>query len=86
MLQDVLARYKPGRGRLRVCIITDGEDCREFAAILFRGGILNVRERMHICLAVSPAAYQGVGGLNPMMRTLKAAGYDVEWFIIVLVR
>lgn len=53
-------------------------------------GGLNVRGTVHTLryslLAVSPAAYQGVGGLNPMMRTLKAAGYDVEWFIIVLVR
>lgn len=29
--QDILARYLPGRGKLRACIVTDGDDCRACA-------------------------------------------------------
>lgn len=83
--QDVIARYIPGRGKLRACIVTDGEDCREWASmsalsdpLLTPWGAGGAAE--------SPLEYQGVGGLSPMMRTLKARGYDVEWFIILVVR
>ena len=33
---------------------------------------------------LSPAPYNGVRGFDPLMRTLLAQGYDIEWNIIVL--
>lgn len=32
----------------------------------------------------SPAGYNGVAGMNPMMKTLTEEGYDIEWHIILL--
>ena len=58
--EDVLARYRPGTGTLRLVVVTDGQD------------------------TLSPAAYKGIGGMNPMQRTLLRAGYDIEWHIVVL--
>jgi hypothetical protein len=57
---DVQARYRPGTGKLRLVVITDGED------------------------NLSPHEYQGMKGMDPMMRTLQQAGYDIEWHIIVV--
>jgi len=57
---DVLARSRPGRGKLRLIVVTDGHDTQ------------------------SPAEYNGRRGMHPMMRTLHAEGYDVEWHIVVL--
>jgi len=58
--EDVLARYRPGTGTLRLVVVTDGQDTQ------------------------SPAAYNGIGGMNPMQRTLLRAGFDIEWHIVVL--
>jgi len=57
---DVMDRYRPGTGKLRLVVVTDGED------------------------NMSPAGYQGMKGMDPMMRTLQQAGYDIEWHIIVI--
>jgi hypothetical protein len=65
--QDILQRYRQSpadalttKGKLRVCIITDGYDTD------------------------SPGEYCGMRGMNPMMKTLLASGYDIEWHIVVL--
>jgi hypothetical protein len=58
--EDVMKRYRPGRGKLRLVVVTDGED------------------------NMSPSEYQGMRGMDPMMRTLNKAGYDIEWHIIVI--
>jgi len=60
--QDVMARYQPGGGKLRLMVITDGED------------------------TCSPAGYNGVQGMDPMMRALTLAGFDIEWHIVVIGR
>ena len=33
---------------------------------------------------LSPGAYHGLGGMDPLMHALQDAGYDVEWHIVVL--
>ena len=87
--QDILARYRPGKGRLRVCIVTDGEDARAWPAYIAYS-ILILRHCFYpiFCTqfrpAESPPEYRGVGGLSPMMRVLKNAGYDIEWFILLV--
>lgn len=58
--EDVMKRYRPGTGKLRLVVVTDGDD------------------------NMSPAGYQGMNGMNPMMRTLQDAGYDIEWHIVVI--
>lgn len=58
--EDVMERYRPGSGRLRVIVITDGCDTR------------------------SPGEYNGISGMNPMMRTLLREGFDIEFHIIIL--
>ena len=58
--EDVLARYRPGNGKLRLIVVTDGEDTQ------------------------SPEGYNGVGGMTPMQQALLAAGFDIEWHIVVL--
>jgi hypothetical protein len=58
--EDVVERYRPGQGRLRLVVVTDGQD------------------------NMSPADYRGMKGMDPMMRALQAAGYDIEWHIIVI--
>lgn len=58
--QDVLQKYKPAGGRLRLFIVTDGEDTD------------------------SPEGYQGARGMDPMMKTLRTKGYDVEFFIAII--
>ena len=59
--QDVLRRYLPGTSKLRLVVITDGDD------------------------NASPKdEYLGMEGMNPMMKTLHEAGYDIEWHIIVV--
>lgn len=58
--QDIMERYCPGGGRIRIFIITDGED------------------------NCSPAGYSGAKSMDPMMKTLRCAGFDVEFYIIVL--
>eukprot|EP00808_Paulinella_micropora_P018260 g27749.t1 len=60
--QDVLERYKPGGGVLRLVVITDGEDIE------------------------SPPPYNGMRGMDALMKSLKAKGFDVQWHIIVLGR
>ena len=57
---DVLNRYRPGTGKLRLVVVTDGDD------------------------NMSPSNYQGMTGMDPMMRVLQEAGYDIEWHIIVI--
>ena len=34
----------------------------------------------------SPEGYNGVRGMDPMMRALALAGFDVEWHIVVVGR
>ena len=58
--QDVLGRYRPAGGKLRLIVITDGHD------------------------TLSPAQYAGLRGMDPLMNDLHAAGYDVEWHVVVL--
>ncbi len=58
--EDVLERYRPGGGKLRLVVVTDGHD------------------------TMSPGEYSGLGGMHPMMRTLTAAGYEIEWHIVVI--
>lgn len=58
--EDILKRYRPGTGKLRLVVVTDGED------------------------NMSPPGYQGMRGMDPMMRTLQDAGYDIEWHIVVI--
>ena len=57
---DVMSRYRPGSGKLRLVVVTDGQD------------------------TLSPAEYNGVKGMDPMMRTLLHEGFDIEWHIVVL--
>jgi len=57
---DVMERYLPGKGKLRLVVVTDGDD------------------------NMSPSGYQGMKGMDPMMRTLQKSGYDIEWHIIVI--
>lgn len=33
---------------------------------------------------LSPRAYRGLGGMDPMMNSLRFAGFDVEFFIVVV--
>lgn len=58
--EDVMERYRPGTGKLRLVVVTDGED------------------------NLSPWNYQGMAGMDPMMRKLQQSGYDIEWHIIVI--
>jgi hypothetical protein len=61
MIQDdVTKRYRPGTGKLRLVVVTDGDD------------------------NLSPHEYRGMRGMDPMMRNLQTAGYDIEWHIIVI--
>jgi len=57
---DVMSRYRPGSGKLRLVVVTDGQD------------------------TLSPAEYNGVRGMDPMMRVLLREGFDIEWHIVVL--
>ena len=58
--EDVVGRYTPSGGKLRIVVVTDGEDTR------------------------SPGEYQGMSGMDPMMRYLQERGYDIEWHIVVI--
>lgn len=60
ILNDIQQKYRPGSGKLRIVIITDGYDCQ------------------------SPGEYNGINGMNPMMRDLLGAGFDIEWFIVII--
>jgi hypothetical protein len=57
---DIRTRYRPGSGKLRLCCITDGDDC------------------------LSPPPFNGVKGMDPLMRSLKQQGFDIEWHIIIV--
>eukprot|EP00435_Cladocopium_sp_Y103_P071498 s50_g37.t1 len=60
ILEDIREKYRPGKGKLRAIVITDGLDTH------------------------SPAPYQGIEGMNPMMQQLLEDGFDIEWHIVVV--
>ncbi|CAJ1393657.1 unnamed protein product [Effrenium voratum] len=60
ILKDLRDKYIPGKGKLRVIVITDGLDVS------------------------SPQPYQGIQGMDPMMKELLKDGYDIEWHIVVV--
>ena len=58
---DVKERYRPAGGKLRLVVVTDGDD------------------------NMSPLPeYKGMRGMDPLMRNLSRAGYDIEWHIILI--
>jgi hypothetical protein len=62
IMEDVVAVYKPGPGKLRLVVVTDGIDVH------------------------SPPPLDGIGGMDPMMKRLHGAGFDIEWHIVILGR